>query len=50
MFDAVAIPGLALLVVAFLVFIWVAWLKDKDGRALTVSPDDDADEPASKYD
>jgi hypothetical protein len=50
MFDAVAIPGLALLVVAFLVYIWVGWLKDKDGRALTVSSDDEADDPASRYD
>ena len=50
MFDAIAIPGLALLVVAFLVYIWVAWLSDKNGRALTVSPDDDADDAPSSYD
>ena len=50
MFDAVAIPGLALLVVGFFVFIWVRWLSDKNGRALTIAPDDEADDPASKYD
>ena len=50
MFDKVAIPALAILVVVFLAGIWIFWLKDKDGRALNVVREDEADEPSSPYD
>ena len=40
MIDALAIPGLAILVVAFVVFVWVKWLSDKNGRALTIREDE----------
>jgi hypothetical protein len=50
MFDALALPGLAILVVAFLAYIWIAWLSDKSGRALNVAGDDEADDSPSPYD
>jgi hypothetical protein len=50
MFDVVAIPALAILVVVFLTCIWIFWLKDKDGRALNVVSEEDADDPSSHYD
>lgn len=39
--DALALPILGALVVAFLIYIWVAWLSKKEDRALTIDEDDD---------
>jgi hypothetical protein len=50
MFDAFALPVLAILVVVFLAYIWIAWLSDKSGRALNVAGDDEADDSPSSYD
>ena len=49
MFDAFVLPGLAILVVAFLAYIWVAWLREKNGRALNIPADDEVDDPPSSY-
>jgi len=46
MIDLLALPGLAILVVAFLVYIWVGWLKDESGRALRITgEEDDTEDP-----
>jgi hypothetical protein len=45
--DALALPTLGLLVIAFIVYVWNAWLKNEDDRALTVKEDDDDDEDPS---
>jgi hypothetical protein len=50
MIDVLAIPGLAILVVGFVVYIWVVWLKDKDGRALNIPQDDEGDDPPRFHD
>ena len=50
MFDAFALPALAILVAAFLGYIWIVWLSDKGGRALNVAGDDEADDSPSPYD
>jgi hypothetical protein len=39
--DALVLPVLGGLVVAYLIYIWVAWLSDKQKRALTISEDDE---------
>jgi cbb3-type cytochrome oxidase subunit 3 len=50
MFDALALPGLAILVVGFLAYVWIAWLSDKKGRALNVAGDHEAEDSSSPYD
>jgi hypothetical protein len=50
MIDALAIPGLLVLVVVFTVYVWVTWLKDKNGRALNVSTDNEGDDPPGPHD
>ena len=50
MFDAFALPALAILVATFLAYIWIVWLSDKSGRALNISSDDEADDSPSPYD
>ena len=50
MIDVLAIPGLAVLVIVFLVYIWVAWLKDKDARALNIPPEEEGDDAPRFHD
>jgi hypothetical protein len=50
MLDVFVLPGLAILVIGFLAYIWIAWLSDKSGRALNVAGDDEADDSPSPYD
>lgn len=49
--DALALPVLGVLIVAFLIYIWIAWLSDKSKRALQINDDveDDAAEPYDPY-
>ena len=42
--DVLTLPVLALIVVVFCVYVWFAWVRDKNGRALNVSGDDEGDE------
>jgi hypothetical protein len=49
MLDALALPTMGLVIVAFLTYIWVAWLKDKDGRSLTVKDEDEDDDARNRF-
>jgi hypothetical protein len=44
MLDVLTLPVLALIIVGFGVYIWFAWVKDKDGRALNIPDDDEGDD------
>lgn len=44
MLDALSLPVLAATVVAFLIYIWVTWLRDPRGRSLRNLEDDDSAE------
>lgn len=47
--DAFVLPLLGLLIVGFMTFIWNAWLKNKDDRALTIDEENaDDDFPPSQ--
>lgn len=50
MFDALALPGLAILVVGYVAYISIAWLSDKNGRALNVAADDEPEDSPSALD
>ncbi len=53
MIDILSMPALAILVVVYLIYVWVAWLRDKNGRALNISAEDerdDRDEPPRFHD
>jgi hypothetical protein len=39
--DALALPILGVLIVIFLIYIWTAWLSDKNDRALRISDEDE---------
>jgi hypothetical protein len=47
--DALALPALGVLIVIFLIYIWVGWLSDKDGRALTIRDEDDDEETTTSH-
>jgi hypothetical protein len=48
--DALALPALGVLIVIFLIYIWVRWLSDKEGRALTIRDEDDEDDSTTSHD
>ena len=50
MLDALAMPALALLVISFVVYVWLAWLKDKKNRALNVPGETESEDPPSAHD
>ncbi|MBS0362688.1 MAG: hypothetical protein JSR98_15030 [Proteobacteria bacterium] len=41
--DVLALPVLAIVTVAFLIYIWAGWLSDRRKRALTITDDDGED-------
>lgn len=41
--DAFVLPALGLLIVAFMVVLWNAWLKNEEDRALHIKDDDGDD-------
>ena len=50
MLDALALPTMGLVLVGFLTYIWMAWLRDKDGRSLTVrNEDEDEDDTQDRF-
>jgi hypothetical protein len=42
--DALALPVLGVLIVIFLIYIWAAWLSDKNDLALRIRDEDEDDE------
>jgi hypothetical protein len=47
--DVLALPILGALVVAFLTYVWVAWLSKKEDRALRIDEDDDDDQASPPH-
>ena len=43
--DALALPMLGILIAVFMVYVWNAWLKNPDDRAINIRDDQDLDEP-----
>ncbi len=43
--DALALPILGILIVVFMVYVWNAWLKNPDDRAITILDEQEVDEP-----
>jgi len=42
--DAFILPALGVTILGFVIYIWVAWLRDPEGRALRISEDDEQDD------
>ena len=45
--DVLALPMLAILFVVFMIYVWNAWLKNPDDRAINIQDDQYIDEPPS---